>query len=129
MKFYIASRFHNKEKIREIYKTLIAKGHQISADWTLHKRIVPYNENLEIASQYTQEDINGAKDCDVFILISDEAGTGMHTELGVAISSHILSDSPKIYVIGEFISNSMFYFHPSVKRMNNIQEVFDDLGI
>ena len=129
MTFYVASRFGNKEFVRKIYEILQSKGHSITADWTQHKSIKPYDQNASMCGNYAIEDIGGVKDCDVFILVSGEGGTGMHTELGVAILSHILFGKPKIYVAGEHNKNSMFYYHPSVKRMEKIEYVFEDLGI
>lgn len=129
MKIYIAARFDKKEEVRGLQKLLSEKGHEITADWTLHKPIKPYNENSEIAKDYATEDVNGAKDCDVFMLLTDEAGTGMYVELGVAILSHLQSGKPKIYAVGEHISRSMFYFHPSVNRRENIGQVLKELKI
>src|SRR3989344_8573419 len=112
MKFYIASRFGLKEEVRVLYKT-----------------VKPYADNKEISREYAMEDINGAMNCDVFILISDEAGTGMYTELGAAIANNIKFGAPKIYVAGEHIDRSIFYYHPSVKQMSTTEEVFKDLKI
>ena len=129
MKFYIASRFGLKEEVRVLYKTLEDKGHEIIADWTQHKTVKPYSENKELSREYAIEDINGAMNCDVFILISNEAGTGMYTELGAAIANNIKFGTPKTYVVGEHIDRSIFYYHPSVKQMSTTEEVFKDLGI
>ena len=105
------------------------KGHEITADWTSHKTIKPYEDNQEIAQEYSIEDIDGVRGSDIFILISDQAGTGMHTELGAAIISNLDKGKPKIYVIGDYTSRSMFYFHPSVNRRKSIKEVLDELEI
>jgi len=129
MKFYIASRFGLKEEVRVLYKTLEDKGHEIIADWTQHKTVKPYAENKELSRDYAIEDIKGTMNCDVFILISDEAGTGIYTELGAAIANNIKFGAPKIYVVGEHIDRSIFYYHPSVKQMSTTEEVFKDLGI
>lgn len=123
MKIYIASRFHKKEEVKKLYKLLKAKGHKISSDWTLHKRIKPYKENQEIAGKYAAEDVEGVKNSDVFIMISDNAGTGLYTELGVAIASHIEFGKPKIYIVGDHKDRSMFCFHPSINLKNNIAGV------
>ncbi|MFH0805564.1 MAG: hypothetical protein V1901_01575 [Patescibacteria group bacterium] len=127
MKIYIASRFHKKEEVKKLYKLFINKGHKISSDWTLHKRIKPYKENQEIASQYATEDVRGVKNSDIFIMISDEVGTGMYTELGVAIASHVEFNKPKIYIIGDHKERSMFHFHPSINLKNNIEEVLKEI--
>jgi len=128
VKFYIAARFTEKDKVRGIYQLLKKNGHQITADWTLHKPIKPYDKNAEIARDYALEDMNGVIDCDVFVLIaSEDTGTGSAGELGAAILSQAKLGKPKIYVIGEYMGNNFFYFHPTVIRKNNIEEVLDDL--
>lgn len=127
MKIYIAARFIEKEEVSRLYKLLSQKGYEITTDWTLHKSIKPYEENQELARRYTTEDIEGVRDCDVFILLSDESGTGMHVELGAAIFSNIKFRKPKIYVVGKYKSNHMFYFHPSVNRRETIGEVLEEI--
>ena len=128
MKVYIAAKFEKKEEVRSLYKILSEMGHNITSDWTLHKMIRPYKKNHELAEEYSIEDINGVKDCDVFILLTDEEkSSGAHVELGAAILSNIKSGKPIIYVIGSHTANSMFYFHPSVKRMDNIEEVLSEI--
>jgi len=112
-----------------MYKTLQEKGHEIIADWTEHKPIKPYGENPDLARSYSMEDVNAASNCDVFILMSSDAGTGMYVELGAAIANNIKGGKPKIYVIGDNIDRAMFYFHPSVIRKTTFEEVLKDLGI
>lgn len=129
MKFYIAAKFQLKEKVREIYTRLQEEGHEITADWTLHKSIKPYEDNPDIAQEYAIEDINAAQSCDVFVILSEEAGTGMYVELGAAISSNLKQGKPKIYIIGNHNTRSMFYFHPSVNRRNNLEEVLQEIKL
>ncbi len=127
MKVYIAARFNKKQEVRHLYSKFKKLGHEIAADWTLHKLIKPYENNVKIAREYSVEDINAVRNCDVFILLSDEAGTGMYVELGAAISSNLEHGKPKIYVVGDHISRSMFYFHPSVNRRKTIDEVLEEI--
>lgn len=116
MKIYLAAKFDKKQEVRDLYERFKKMGHEITTDWTLHKSIRPYESNPETSRDYSIEDIDAARNCDVFILMTDEAGTGMYVELGAAISSNLEHGKPKIYVIGEHTSRSMFYFHPSVNR-------------
>lgn len=127
MKIYIATRFQKKKIVRKWLRRFKELGYEPVADWTNHKSIKPYKENFELSEQYSIEAIRGVKDSDVFILISDEAGTGMYIELGRAISSYLERGKPKIYVVGKYNSRSMFFFHPSVNRRRTIQEVFEEI--
>lgn len=127
MKIYIAARFDKKQEVLNLYKRFQELGHEIIADWTLHKLIKPYENNPETAREYSIEDIDAARNCDILMLMTDEAGTGMYIELGAAISSNLEHGKTKIYVIGEHTSRSMFYFHPSVNRRKNIDEVLEEI--
>lgn len=127
MKIYIAARFNKKQETLNLYEQFRKLGHEIIADWTLHKPIKPYENNPELSRDYSIEDIDAAGNCDIFILITDEDGTGMYIELGAAISSNLAYGKPKIYIIGEHTSRSMFYFHPSVNRRKNIDEILKEI--
>jgi len=127
MKIYIAARFDKKQEIQNLHKRLQKLGHEITDDWTLHKQAKPYNKNMDISRKYSVEGINAARNCDVFIILSDEAGTGMYVELGAAISSNLEHGKPNIYVVGGYTSRSMFYFHPSINRRKTIDEVLKEI--
>lgn len=124
MKFYIASRFDKKKEIKNVMQFLQNRGHTVTTDWTKHKPIKPYSEHQEIAKDYAIEDMEGVKNCDIFILLSDEAGTGIYIELGVALAL-----GKKIFVVGPHDDRSMFFFHPQVARRTTIDEVFKELAI
>jgi len=116
MKWYIAARFELKEEVRAMYKVLEARGHTITDDWTKHQSIKPYDKNAEMARQYTNDDLTGVMNADVVLILSDEAGIGMYTELGVAMASQLLKGSPLIFITGEHTARNMFYFHQTVMR-------------
>ncbi len=84
MKFYIASRFFNKEQVLQVMAALKKKGHTVTVDWTLHKDVRPYGEHPAEARAYSNEDMQGVLDSDVFALLTDGGtdGKGMHVELG-----------------------------------------------
>lgn len=131
MKIYVASSTSRRSEVNGIQKELIRKGHHISFDWAnLHKGIKPYLENQKLAKQYAIEDVDGIKNCDVFIfLISETPGIGSTTELGMAIALFELQRNPKIYIVGkrDHLAPNMFYFHPSVIHVNSIQELLENL--
>ena len=133
MKIYVAGRFTEKEmaKVREVMRKLREMGHEITVDWTKHIPIHKdgYSKHLQLAEQYAIEDIKGVIESDVFILLTtDDIGTGMHVELGAAIASFKLRRKPTIYVVGKHIDKCLFYYHPSVKRRNTIEEVLQEIS-
>ena len=124
---YVASRFAMKENVREIYSKLEMIGYSVSGDWTSHRSVKPYTENQELSAEYAIEDLEAVRRSDVFILISDAAGTGMHTEFGAAIDHYLEFKKPVIYVIGKHLDSSMFFFHTSVRRKDTTDEVIEEL--
>jgi len=128
MKIYVAARFQDKEKVKEIYKKLKDRGHTISGDWTNHTHTKPYKENQELSKEYSIEDMNNILNCDVFILLTNqEPGIGSTTELGGALALYIKNKSPKVYIVGDNLDGNMFYFHPEVNVKSTLEEVLEDL--
>lgn len=129
MKFYISSRVKDKNKAQEITKDLKEQGHEITLDWTHFDSLKPYDEYEDKSKEHAVSFVKAIEEADVFILISNEAGTGMYTELGIALKQYLDSDKPKLYIIGDYLSRSVFFFHPSVKRVDNFEDVLEDLNI
>ena len=127
MKFYIAARSGKKDVVKNIHKKLTSKGYKYLSTWTKVKNLMPYENNVRLSRSLSIKCINAAKKCDVFVLVSDQEGAGMYTELGVAMLSSSLYGKPKIYVIGDHTNRSMFFFHPLVNRLKTIDDVLLDL--
>lgn len=123
---YIASRTSQKETVRGYHRKFINLGFEIAEDWTRHKNVKPYSNNVRLSKKYALADIKAITKCDIFILITDKQGTGMYTELGVAIATAIITKKPKIYVLGKH-SNLMFYYHPAVRRVDTIDEIIKEI--
>ncbi|MBU3957380.1 hypothetical protein KKI19_03870 [Patescibacteria group bacterium] len=125
LKFYIASSFSEKEKIRKLMDKIEKKGHKIAFDWTTHQSIKPYEKKIKLAAKYAKEDIEGVKDCDIFVMVpSKEGGSTQFAELGVAI---VMERVKRIFVVGPYNNRSMSFFHPKVERINSIEEIFTKL--
>jgi hypothetical protein len=128
MKFYIAARFNLKNEVNRLTKEIKKYGHKVIGTWVKQKNIKPYEKHAEISKINSIKSVNQIKNCDVFVLLTDEEGTGMYIELGVAIFSNTLKNKPKIYIIGKHLTRSMFYFHPAVNRRKTIKEVLKELN-
>ncbi len=130
MKFYIASKFEQKELVIEATKKLVAAGHSASYDWTDHIQHKPYSQFQQVAKRYSEEEVQGILVCDVLILITaPEKGAGYSTELGVALGSNVLRKKPAIYVVGKYTDLNLFYFHPAITRVDAIEDVLQDIAI
>ena len=127
MKIYVAGKFEEKDVILEAHRKLEEMGHSITYNWTTHKNIKPYIENQELASKYAQNEFNGILDSDIFIFLSNENGHTLFMEFGTALASLKTTGKPQIYAVGSHNADSTWFFNPLVKRVNNLQEVFDKL--
>ncbi|MBI3190614.1 hypothetical protein HYZ41_02835 [archaeon] len=130
MKIYVAAAFSRKDDVKSIYEALKEEGHEIVADWTNHTICRPFEEKEDLTREYSIRDINGSVMCDVFIILTKDPENnisgGHKSELGGAIVSYELTKKPRIYAI-EDNYNSIFYFHPAVKRMNDFKDVMEEI--
>jgi hypothetical protein len=128
MKFYIASRVNRKEDVKEYYKKLKSKNHTVSFDWTNYGSLKPYSKNKKIMDKLADAATEGIRKCDVFVLLTDESGTGMYTELGIAINNYLNFGKPEIYIIGDYLDRSPFYFHYVVNSCKTFDEVLEKIN-
>lgn len=128
MKIYVAGKFKKKDIVLDIYKKVESLGHQVSYNWTTHKPIKPYSKNSQIASQYSENELEGIFNCDVFIYLTDEKGTTLPMEFGAALMLAKTKSKPRIYAVGEFNDKSPWFFNLLIERKNSINEVIKELS-
>lgn len=127
VKFYIASKFENQERVLEIYEKLRENGHEITVDWTKSDD-KKAKADPETAKKYAERDIKGVKDADIFVLLTtDIPGKGRFIELGAAMILNMLNGKPEIFVIGDYNTESIFFFHSVINRVKSIEEVIREL--
>ncbi len=111
MKFYIASSFANKEKVREAAHFLKEAGHVQTYDWTANLRASSIEE-LELYGILEKKAVLEAD----FIIVLLPAGKGSHIELGMALGQgktvYLLSETEELFIIEE---TSTFYYLPEVR--------------
>lgn len=111
MKYYIASSFTNKDKVRYVSEKLKSNGYLHTYDWTINERAASLTDLREIGQQEKAAII----DAD-FIVVILPAGKGSHIELGIA-----LGHGKKIYLyspneeVNNFETTSTFYHLPEVE--------------
>lgn len=124
MKWYFASRMRHREFIDKIVNFLESYNHSVVYDWSKLGSLKPYTENSNKTSLIAKEISDALKDVDIFVLIADEAGTDMFIELGIVIGRWLDNKKTKIYVVGEFNDRSLMHFHPAIKRLDKLSDVF-----
>jgi len=124
MKWYFASRMRHKEAIDKIVNFLKSQNHEVAYEWPKLGSIKPYKENSKRSSLVAKEISISLKDVDIFVLITDEAGTDMFIELGIVIGRWLDNNKTKIYAVGKFNDRSLMHFHPAIKRVDKLSDVF-----
>ena len=130
MKFYVAAFVGEKERVRRIHHRLRELGHEITVDWTAHPGVFGKDREKypERVRGIAIRDMNGVRDCDVFVLLSEPAdGRAKYVELGAAIMSYLEKGKPMVYVLGQGTHLSVFFYHPAVKRVRTLDEVLADI--
>ena len=127
MKWYFASRMRHREKINKISDFLRSHNHEIVYDWFKLGQLKPYAENADEASLVASKISSSLRQADVFVLFADKSGTDMFVELGMVIALWQDNKNLKIYAVGEFNNRSLMHFHPAIKRVDNLSDVFKEL--
>lgn len=125
MKWYFASRTRHQKALRKVVQFLEDKDEKVTSEW-LHNEIldVSYVDNLEETQSFAKEITSSLLETDVFVMISDAAGTDMFIELGVCLGL-----GKKTYIVGEHSKRSLMQLHPKIKHKNTIKDVLEAEGI
>jgi hypothetical protein len=124
MKWYLASRIKQKDLVQNITKALVMSGEIVAYEWANLGSLKPYVENEKQSALIAKEIAKSFKGIDIFVLISDEAGTDMFVELGLAISESLRNEKMRIYIVGKYNDRSLMHFHPAITRVATIEDVF-----
>lgn len=124
MKWYFASRTRHQQALIAVADFLKSQGETVCAEWLYHDIPLPYSDHLEEVQPYATAVVSQIQQCDIFVLISDPAGTDMFVELGIALGAQ-----KKIYIVGEHARRSLMQVHPDIMYTDTVQEVFTKEGI
>lgn len=116
MNVYVAAKWEERERAREIMYEIVHAGHHITHDWTL---------NSAFAATAAKADVNGviAADAIVAIVEKDLPWKGMWVEIGIGIGY-----GKSIFMLGTFGANCIFTTLPTVHRIGTIAEVVEALN-
>jgi len=127
LKIFVSGKF-DREKIKELMKQIEGLGHTITYDWTYHIPIKPYINNQALAQTYCKNEIKGIMDADLLFFLSHEQGTTLMMEYGAALAKNLIDGKPAIYVIGKHNSRSPWFFHPNVKRIDDVEQALKEIA-
>lgn len=104
MKVYVATKFENQTRAKEVAAQLEAAGHTITYKWW---------HNEQLSADQAMADVWGVKlaDAVVFIAENDYAYRGTYVEFGIAVATNT-----PIYVLGTAFDSCIFMRLPNVQR-------------
>ena len=105
MNIYVAAKWEERERAREIMIQLIEAGHIITYDWTQAVE--------QMSCEQALRDLHGVFEADALVLIAehDLAYKGALVEMGMAIACGL-----PVYVLGHAIDSCIFMALPQVYR-------------
>ena len=137
MKIFVSGQITDRDNVRTVQQILIEAGHTITHDWTHNEtgdKMLAGDEaklaDIVETGRRAELDIQGVVDCDAYVVCTDnaKAGKGMYAELGAALALNVTTQRPQIYMLGALNHMSVFYFHPSVVRLNSTEELIQALN-
>ncbi len=105
MKFYVAGKFEDKERVRLAQRCIEAAGHEITHDWTMAEALGGRSE--------ARDDMEGVKDADALLFVNvdpDLLYAGSLVEIGMAVAW----DKPVYFINTEHMKRNVFYHLPGI---------------
>ncbi len=96
MRIYVATKWEEKDRAREVMADLRHKGHTITYDWTRCE---------QFSAEQARNDVMGVMTADALVLIAEKplAYKGAYVEFGIAVARNI-----PIYLIGTGMDECIF---------------------
>lgn len=116
MKFYIASKLDNHQKVQKLAHLLKDFGWKHTFDWTNY--ISPQSLSAQNLRDIAQKELKGIQDAD-FVIVLTPQGKGTHVELGIAVALNKVvflchGDDAYFRCNGD---TSAFYWLPNIKHL------------
>ncbi len=133
MKIFVSAHMDDRTTLfRSTQQQLVAHGHSITQDWS-RGDVIPdgFADSASDAGRVSKEDIDGIMAADAFLMLTthaEEAGRGMYVELGAALMRAELGLLRHVCVVGELTHETVFYFHPLVRRFGTLEECLQFLA-
>jgi hypothetical protein len=106
---YVAGRVSRQKEIQIILDRLRESGIEVTRDWTWTHAITNEKEARDFRMKayairdpkYHREaddDLNAVFEADIFIIVTDEHGTGMYVEMGAAFAGQKIRNKPQLMI-------------------------------
>jgi hypothetical protein len=118
LSFYVATKWENKDEARVVMDKLILAGYSISYDWT--------TAQVE-RWQQAMKDLKGVAEADIYLGLfqKDFPYTGALVEMGYALAL-----GKPVYILdGSKCAESLFFHHPNVRKIKNLDLFLGDFKL
>ncbi|AKU16431.1 hypothetical protein [Luteipulveratus mongoliensis] len=131
MKVYVAGPVADAATVRAVQSEVVAAGHELTLDWTSD---LSFSESFasmpDRSAQMAQDEISAVLKADaVLVIASQHDGRGMFVELGAALARAEVGTLDHVVVVGPIQHESVFYFHPKVRRVQTVGEWLEQVGL
>ena len=137
MNIFVSGQIEDLEYVQSVQKALINAGHKITHDWTINEggsRMLGSREdklsNRDEAARRASNDLSGVVESDIYVICTNNmnVGKGMYVELGAALALNEKLGNPRIFLLGEMNHMSIFYFHPAIVHIANVDELIKSIS-
>jgi hypothetical protein len=116
MKFYVAGKFEEAERVRRVVDALTDMGHEVTHDWT---RVDQSRQTPEAFAEYALDDFTGALLAEVLIILADHPDIyGALIEAGITLGA-----GGEVWAVNPLRSQHIFWTLPNVWVFDNINDV------
>jgi hypothetical protein len=131
IKVYVAGHVADSATVADAQRAVVAAGHELTHDWSQDLEFtVEYASRPEDSAQIAEADLSGVMTADAVIEIasSPEPGRGLFVELGAALARAEMGLLHHVVAVGTIVHESVFCYHPRVRRVGTVQEWLAGVG-
>lgn len=122
---YVAGQLADITAVEDAKRAVVAAGHELTHDWSQDLEFTAdYASRPEDSAHIAQTDLTGVMVADAVVVIasSPQPGRGLFVELGAALARAEMGLLRHVVAVGTIVHESVFYFHPRVRRVGTMQE-------
>lgn len=122
---YVAGQLADITAVEDAKRAVVAAGHELTHDWSQDLEFTTdYASRPEDSAHIAQTDLTGVMVADAVVVIasSPQPGQGLFVELGAALARAEMGLLRHVVAVGTIVHESVFYFHPRVRRVGTMQE-------
>ncbi len=126
MKIYVAGPLADIETVRAVRSAVLAVGHELTLDWSRVEDVTfdtDYASRPALSARLARDDLEAVLTADaVLVVASEHGGAEMFVELGAALARAERGDLDHVVVIGQIRHESVYYPHPTIKRVSTVND-------